>query len=128
MKKHFIKEFMTAHTHTIEPHQKISFARDVMRKYGIRHLPVLTGGRLIGICSERDFDYLEAFTRRDCRDEQVQDAMSTDVLTFGPLTPLGEVASQLAEARLGSAVIVDDEKVVGIFTVTDALWALSQLA
>jgi acetoin utilization protein AcuB len=57
----------------------------------------------------------------------VEDAMSTDIFSVPPSAPLRRVVARMAEKRLGSAVVVDRDKVVGLFTTTDALNVLSRL-
>ncbi|MFX8848650.1 CBS domain-containing protein, partial [Acinetobacter baumannii] len=42
-------------------------------------------------------------------------------------TPVAEVARVMAEKRIGSAIVTKNNKLVGIFTVTDACRALAQI-
>jgi CBS domain-containing protein len=49
------------------------------------------------------------------------------VFSVTPQTPLADVARRMAKDKLGSAVVMKDRKVVGIFTATDALFALDFL-
>jgi len=44
-----------------------------------------------------------------------------------PGASLAAIASDMADRRLGSAVVMDKERVVGVFTVTDACRALARL-
>jgi acetoin utilization protein AcuB len=53
--------------------------------------------------------------------------MSTHVYAVQPDTTLDVVAEALAEHKYGSAVVLDNEKVVGIFTTNDACRALAEL-
>lgn len=48
MRKMKMREAMTASPHTIGREQALTVAWDLMRKFNIRHLPVLDGGKLIG--------------------------------------------------------------------------------
>jgi len=49
-------------------------------------------------------------------------------LYAGPLhTPIAEVAHTAAMKKIGSALIMQNSKLVGIFTTTDALLALSEI-
>jgi len=58
----------------------------------------------------------------------VDEAMTIDVYTVPPTATLAKVAGAMAEHRYGSALIVDGEKVVGIFTTVDAMRALAARA
>jgi CBS domain-containing protein len=49
-----LSEVMTRNPDTIGPEESASEALDMMRRHGYRHLPVVDGGRLIGVVSVRD--------------------------------------------------------------------------
>jgi acetoin utilization protein AcuB len=47
--------------------------------------------------------------------------------TTSPDTPLADVVETMLERKLGSAVVIDHDHVVGVFTTVDALRALREL-
>jgi CBS domain-containing protein len=51
---HAVGGWMTPHPVTLPPEAKIVEARDRMLEEGFRHIPVVEGGRLVGIVSIRD--------------------------------------------------------------------------
>ena len=57
----------------------------------------------------------------------VEEAMNTSVYAVGPDAPLDEVAGEMAGHKYGSAVVLQNGKVVGIFTTVDACRALQEL-
>ena len=122
-----IKHFMTHPVHVIGAQQPLSEAHRQMNERGVRHLPVRSGGKLVGLVSQRDLHLIE--TLRDVNPEEVpvEEAMSQDVLTVELDAPLQQVVHEMAERKLGSALVVDGGEVVGIFTTVDALRALEQL-
>lgn len=122
-----VGQFMTPMPHTIDHDQPLARAHELMRTYHIRHLPVLKDGKLLGLVSLRDLHLIE--TLRDVsRDEvPVEDAMAEEPYTVSPDEPLSEVATILADHRIGSAVVVDGGEVKGIFTTVDALHAFLRL-
>lgn len=99
-------------------------AHELMRKHKIRHLPVTDGGKLAGIVSQRDLHLVETLRDVDPEEVPVEDAMTRDVYVVAPSEPLMKVAAKMAHDRIGSAIIVGDRGVEGIFTTTDALIAL----
>jgi acetoin utilization protein AcuB len=119
-----IDQFMTRHPHTIGRDRPLSAAHEVMRTLRIRHLPVLEGGRLVGVLSQRDLYFTETLRDVDADTVTVDEAMSSDVYTVPPDCSLGAVASAMLAQRFGCAVVVRDDQVVGIFTTTDALRVL----
>ena len=85
-----IQKFMTATPHSIGIEQPLSRAHAMMREHGIRHLPVLHGGKLQGILTERDLQLVESLVGVDPTKEKVEDAMSTVVYSVSPDAPLDE--------------------------------------
>jgi acetoin utilization protein AcuB len=118
---------MTAHPHTIAPGQPLAAARKLMLDHGVRHLPVLDGGRVAGLLSERDLLLVESMPGVDPKGVPVSEAMVEAVFTAAPDAPVAEVVDEMLERKLGSAVIVDQERVVGVFTAVDALRVLRDL-
>ena len=121
-----IHYFMTENPHTIEPHQSIEAARERMRRYKVTHLPVRSGGRLVGILSDRDLNYLGNIRSLDLNGAIVADVMITDPYCVGTGVPLRQVAAEMCAKRLGSALVEDElGNLRGIFTATDALKLLA---
>ena len=122
-----VQKFMTTAPHSIGKSQTLARAHDVMRSHKIRHLPVLEGGKLVGIVTERDLHLVETLRDVDPTSVTVEDAMSEHVYAVDPDTSLDVVAETLAEHKYGSAVVMQNGKVVGIFTTNDACRALAEL-
>lgn len=122
-----IDRYMTRSVHTIGHDQPLSAAHRIMHEHAIRHLPVLDAGKLVGILSLRDLHFIETLKDIDQDRVQVSEAMSQDVFAVGPRSSVRKTASEMAEHKYGSAVVVERGHVVGIFTTVDALQALSSL-
>lgn len=118
---------MTPSVHTIALESTLPKARDLMRQHGIRHLPVLDGGKLVGLLSDRDLARLEGFPMIDFDLVSVPDAMSTELFTVSPDAPARDVARTMHERRYGSAIVAEGSAVLGIFTTTDALRVLADV-
>ncbi len=117
---------MTPQPITIGRDQPLAIAHQMMRDHGCRHLPVLERGELVGILSQRDLYFLETIAGVDLREDKVDDAMSPEAYSVAPNTTLEDVARVMAERKLGCAVVMERERVVGIFTATDALRVLAR--
>jgi acetoin utilization protein AcuB len=122
--KDVIESFMTRSVYTIGTKSPLAEAHRLMNEHAIRHLPVLEGGRLIGMLSQRDLHLIETLKDVDPKEVLVEEAMSQDAYTVGPEASLEEVAREMALHKYGSAVVVRGGQVLGIFTTTDALRAL----
>jgi CBS domain-containing protein len=123
-----VRDYMTPAPHTIGEDQPLAVAHEAMQKYGIRHLPVLAAGRLVGLVSLDDLHLIETIRDVEAASVPVEDAMSTSVYAVTPDAQLDEVARAMAERRIGSAVVMEGRAVVGVFTTVDALRALADLA
>jgi acetoin utilization protein AcuB len=122
-----IQKYMTASPHSIGAEQTLARAQEVMAEHGIRHLPVLHGGKLLGVLTDRDLHLVESLKDVNPKLVTVSDAMSQSVYSVAPDEPLDEVVMTMAERKLGSAVVLQNGKVVGIFTTVDACRALGEL-
>lgn len=113
-------DVMTAGPHTIASKAKIADAHALMRKLHCRHLPVVDGQVLVGIVSERDLFVVESLAASDDSLDEVADAMNPRVYVTSPTAKLRDVARVMAAEKYGSAVVMEANRVVGIFTATDA--------
>ncbi|MFT3776315.1 MAG: CBS domain-containing protein [Minicystis sp.] len=124
---HTIGTHMTKSPVVVERDATMERALRIMDEQGFRHLPVVDGGRLVGLVSERELkivDHMAGFTGKLC---VVGDFILAPPYTVSPDAPLGEVARVMAENKYGSAVVCDGDRVVGVFTTTDALRALASV-
>jgi CBS domain-containing protein len=81
----------------------------------------------VGIVSDRDLKLACDMDTRQGESLKISDVCSPDVYTVTSSESVKSVAAHMAEMGIGSAVIVDDrEKVIGIFTVTDACRLLAE--
>lgn len=122
-----IQHHMTTSPQSIGVDQTLARAHKVMREHKIRHLPVLAGGKLVGMVTERDLHLVETLRDVDPETVKVEDAMATTVYSVSPDAPLDEVVSAMAAKKYGSAVVMQNGKVVGIFTTVDVCRTLAEL-
>lgn len=119
---------MTCQPWTIRHDAKLSQAKQLMREHGIRHLPVLDAGALVGIVSERDLGLIEMMPRTDHEELSVADAMVADVYTASVDECVDTIVEKMAERKYGSAVVLNRRGAVeGIFTTVDALQVLADV-
>ena len=116
-----IADFMTPMPHTVGSEQMITFAQKLMQKHGIRHLPVLHGGELYGIVSDRDLGMIAGLNEVNPDATTVEEAMTQEAYPVGKDTALIDVLREMLENKYGSAVVIEGNKIVGILTTHDAL-------
>jgi acetoin utilization protein AcuB len=122
-----VERFMTRSPHTVGQEQSLQTAHELMRRYDVRHLPVLHGGKLVGMLSQRDLHFIETLADVNPDEVTVSEAMSTDTYVVGPRASMRRVAEEMANQRYGSVVVMVKDEVVGILTTVDAMRALSQI-
>lgn len=123
-----ISKYMTPMPHSIGPEQTIAFAKKTMQGLHVHHLPVRSGGKLVGIITERDINLLSGFRDKNLEHEFVKDAMTFDPYVVTLDCPLDEACSKMAENRIGSILVVQENgTLVGIFTEVDAIRTLGEL-
>jgi acetoin utilization protein AcuB len=121
-----IKKLMTKLPYTIAHDQTMEAAHRMMREHRVRHLPVLDGGALVGVVSDGDLHLVETLLDVDPARVLVEDAMTQDVYTVAPDAPIDEVVRTMARRKLGSTIVAERGRVVGIFTTIDALQSFAR--
>lgn len=122
-----VDKFMTTSPHTIGLDQPLSQAHAMMHKHNVRHLPVLSGGQLVGVLTDRDLHLVETLRDVDPDKVTVEDAMTPSPYSVTPHTPLDEVAAEMAEHKYGCAVVIDNTHVVGVLTTVDLARVLADV-
>lgn len=128
-----VKEWMTKEPVTIEPSTSVKTAWKIMQDRRFRHLPVVEGGRLVGIVTDRDLrrvlpspaSSLEIHEVNYLLDKlTVAAAMTKDIITTTPTTPILEAARTLLRNRIGALPVMAGGTLVGILSQVDVLEAL----
>jgi len=120
--------YMTTQPLTIGRRASLAKAHALMRVHGIRHLPVIEGGRVVGIVSREDLHELEALGNLPLDAVDVDEAMTRHPYVVSGDTPVDEVAETMARHKYGCAIVTrDGAGVEGIFTTVDALHVLVEL-
>jgi CBS domain-containing protein len=116
-----IGEVMSRPPKTIGEDVPVSTAKGQMKRDRIRHLPVLSAGRLAGIISDRDIRIAESF--QGPGELLVKDIMTSEPYVVSEDEPLEQVLLTMADKKYGCALVhhPGSQVVIGIFTNTDAL-------
>ena len=131
-----VREFMTTALTTLDDSAYLIDAALILRRTGFRHLPILSGERLVGLITDRDINrYAPSLLSNITQEEYnaifentpLQRVMVKDPVTVEPATPMREVVAMLHNKKLGCMPVVEDGKLVGIITTTDMLKLLHRL-
>jgi acetoin utilization protein AcuB len=123
-----IAEFTTPNPVTAPENCSIEELIDFMQQFEVRHVPIVTEGRAVGIVSDRDLKIVSALNFREKFLIKAADLMTTEPVVFHHSTPLEKVILEMSEKKIGSVLVNDDDgKLLGIFTVIDALNVLVKI-
>jgi acetoin utilization protein AcuB len=127
-----VRDSMTQELVTVVPETTAAEALALCRTNRIRHLPILEGGRLVGVISDRDLRAATPALGDRARAEaleriRVADEMTRDLTTARPEDPIEDAAMAMYERKIGCLPVVDGEDLVGIVTSSDVLRALVRL-
>jgi len=120
-----IERCMSSVLVVIQADQTLQEAVRLMRAHQVRHLPVLEEGRVVGMLSQRDVHLIESLPGVDPALVRVREAMVRELYTVEPDEPLERVVRVMAQRKIGSALVTHNERLVGLFTTTDALLVLA---
>lgn len=124
--KETIQTYMTICPHSIGLDQSVKLAREMMRKYGFRHLPVQSGGVLVGVVSDRDIKFATAWAKDAQAEFDIEEVYTPEPYVVTPDTALDEVVERMSAEHYGCVLVAHEQKVVGIFTTTDACRVLAE--
>lgn len=122
-----IRQFMSPSPVSIDSTQPLVEAHRLMREKRLRHLPVLAEGRLVGVISAGDLYLFETLDGVEPERVPVHEAMTPEPYRVPPDARLDEVVDVMAANKYGCALVVDKQRVVGIFTTVDALEAFARM-
>lgn len=125
-----VNDMMTIVPDTISSATSLRDIMGMMKTEGYRHLPIVDDGKLVGIITDRDIRLVmnsPIVLHERSQDEELIDSvtaeacMTTNPVTVTPDTPAYHAAEILSIYKFDALPVVDNEKLVGIVTVTDFL-------
>lgn len=119
-----VSDLMSSPVHVVRPSDTLADAADLMERYVIRHLPVVTGeGKLVGLVTHRDV--LRCWTDGSPSSavrvaDVMRDEAHGEVTCTGPRLQLRTAAIRMRERQIGCLPVVDESgRLVGILTESD---------
>lgn len=131
-----VERWMKANPITVGPLDSFRHAMNLIRQRGIRHLPVVEGGRLVGIVTDRDVRQASpsAATSLEIHELHyllekitIRDIMTSEVVTATPEMPIEAAARLMLTHRIGCLPVLREMALVGIITETDILSAFVEV-
>lgn len=122
---------MTRNPRTVSPDDPLSLAAGILRQHRFHHLPVVEGGKLVGVLSDTDLRNA-SFGAPPAEgvaagDRKVRDAMRTEVWSVTPDDSVEDALLILTREKFGALPVLSGDDLVGIITRADLLNAFVDL-
>lgn len=124
-----VKDVMSHAVHTVKRNDQLAIADALMKQERVRHLPVIDeDGDVCAVVSQRDLfrgallralGYGSRAEDAVLKQVAVKEAMSAELQTTAPDTPVADAARLMIERKIGCLPVIESGKLVGIVTETD---------
>ncbi|HMJ65869.1 MAG TPA: CBS domain-containing protein [Candidatus Binatia bacterium] len=122
-----ILQHKSANLWTIAADATVFDAIHLMADKNIGALLVMTGDRLVGIISERDYTRKVALKGKSSRETQVREIISTPVISVTPDHTVEECMRLMTENRVRHLPVLESDRVVGVVSIGDLVnWIISR--
>lgn len=126
-----VKEYMSSPIYVIERNEPIQRARNLMFKYGVGRLPVMEGGRLVGIVTKYDItnrlnQAAPEWRRRPIDKVPIQVVMTESPITIFPDATMSQAAELMVENGISGLPVERDGEIVGMITSRDMIRYFSE--
>ncbi len=124
-----VRDIMRSPVVAVPPETTLEDAYRTMREKVFRHLPVLEGGRLVGVVTDRDLRLATSALAPVPfpAGSSVAAIMCREPLTANAQDAVEDAARVMRERKIGCLPVVDDGRVIGIITGSDLLDALIRM-
>jgi CBS domain-containing protein len=120
-----VRDLMTSSPRTVEPTTTIVDAARVMQEEDVGPVPIVEGGRLWGILTDRDITVRVVAQAMDPHTTTVQDVASRDLVTVDPDQGVDEALRLMEQHQVRRLpVCEEDGRLVGILAQADVARAI----
>ncbi len=124
-----VSSIMTKNIIQLNLSDSLGKAEQLFKKHHIRHLPVVNGGKVVGIFSYTD---LQQISSTEITDKEqlitivynrftLEQVMTKEVITIPSFTPIREAAALFIKNDFRAVPVVYKDKLVGMLAVTDII-------
>lgn len=130
-----VEHAMTPDPVTLGTEDTLMRGVEVMRLHGIRRIPIVMGGRMVGLLAEGDLKRAQPSILHSTEEDfnrilettQIARIMISSPITVDASAPLAEAITTLGQTKFGALPVLRDGRLAGILTDSDAIRCLSEL-
>jgi len=128
-----VQGIMTRNVITVSPDTPVMEALKIMKEHNFRRLPVVDkNGRLVGLVTEPRLERVKPKTATPLlwqityliSHTTVGDVMRKKVITVKPTDTVEQAVAKAQSAKVGTVIVVDKDKIVGICTTNDFFYKI----
>jgi CBS domain-containing protein len=109
-----VSELMTKQPTTVAPDTTLGEVAVLMKQEDCGSIPVVEGGRLVGIVTDRDIVVRGVAAGVDPKTQRVSKVMSSDPVTVGPDEDVVDAEKKMADRQIRRLPVVEGGKLIGI--------------
>lgn len=117
--QHTVREVMTPNPRTVTPETSVVEAAKLMTSEDVGPLPVVEGGELVGIVTDRDLVVRVIAEGRDPASTVVGDVCSSKPVTVSPDDDVSHALTLLAKHQVRRLPVAEGDQIVGIVAQAD---------
>ncbi|MBA2615910.1 MAG: CBS domain-containing protein [Actinobacteria bacterium] len=121
-----IRDVMTSNPTTCERSASVADAARVMAQEDVGPVPIVEGGRVVGIVTDRDIVVRVVAEGRDPSSTTLGEIVSSDLVTVQPDSPLSEALELMAQNQVRRIPVVEGDQLVGIVAQADVARAADE--
>lgn len=131
-----VRDLMATELVTLNRDDHLNVAADLMNLTRVRHMPVVSRERLVGILSQRDLfraalssalHFRPLAEREWLAKIRVSEAMTSNVVSAGPEWSIRQAVDVMLERRIGCLPVVEHDRLIGLLSETDCLQLLRRM-
>lgn len=115
-----IKSVMTAFPYWIDISDSVEASKNMMSEHDISHLPVKDKGKIVGVVALHDIEKMNKIMGAEVNETTVKDVCVLDPYMVDLEEPLDNVLVHMANYHIGSAIVLKNNRLAGVFTMHDA--------
>jgi len=128
-KREPVSKIMSTKLHTVNLTNDLNDVKKIFDEYKVRHIPVVSGNKLIGLISLTDFmritynlgEVKEQINQAIFSTVSIKDVMTTNLVTVSPHDTVRDVAEIFANREFHALPVVENDELKGIVSTTDII-------